>query len=518
VSDVADGQKLPRRLGRYQVVGFLAAGGMAEILLGRLLGPDGFERPIVLKRILPHLAREDAFVQMFLDEARIIAQIRHPNIVQVHELVRDDGELFMVMEYLEGESASSLIRRLATKGEQLDAVLAAHIVASACGGLHAAHQLTDEDGTPLGIVHRDVSPQNLFVSFDGLVKVIDFGIAKSAQQASRTEAGQVKGKFGYMSPEHALAKGLDSRSDVFALSVVLYELLTCRRLFQRQTPLATLKAITTGPIVPPSRLNPACPLAMERICLRGLSRKPDDRYPTAEAMRHDLLHAMHATASDAIAGDQLAILMRRIFADRKQEKEEMLRRVRAGSLMTDLPSAEADISVDIPVADEATGLEHSIAYDAPHWVRRHRWTTPLFVLIGGAAAMAIGAHIGGRRAAPLVIPAVSVPIASSSTSPPEPAPTTVRIQIETVPSGADVSLDGQPRGATPVDLYLDREERSHTVSFQKPGFSPLRDSFTPSLEQKLHFTLSPLAASGREPRPHPAARGSGPADPTHVKW
>jgi serine/threonine protein kinase len=523
MSQASGGRRLARRLGRYEVVGFLAAGGMAEVLLGRFLGPDGFERPVVLKRILPHLARENTFVQMFLDEARIIARIRHPNVVQVHELVREEGELFMVMEYLEGESASGLIRRLAAKGEQLDPVLAAHIVASASAGLHAAHQLKDDGGRPLGIVHRDVSPQNVFVSFDGMVKVLDFGIAKSAQQATRTETGQVKGKFGYMSPEQALAKGLDRRSDVFALSVVLYELLTARRLFERATPLATLKAITTAPIVPPSRLCPACPAELERICLRGLSRARDERYDDAKALRHDLLAVMRRIGPDTVPGDQLAALMERIFADRKKEKEEMLRRVCAGSFVSELPAPEADSSVDVPIVEDGTGVQASITYDTPpRPARRLGWwpAVPIGLLVV-VAAIALGSRLGTQSGMPAVAPSALPPIAPpapTSAIPSEPTPATVRIQIETVPGGAEVSIDGQPRGATPVELHLAREEVSHSVDLQKPGFSPLRDAFTPNLDQKLRFTLSALVPAAPQPRIRTPARSSSTADPTHVKW
>jgi eukaryotic-like serine/threonine-protein kinase len=433
MSHVAGSASLPSRLGRYEVVGFLAAGGMAEVLLGRFSGPEGFERPIVIKRILPHLARDKEVVQMFLDEARIIARIRHPNVVQVHELVREDGELFMVMEYLEGESASGLIRRLAAKGEQLDTGLAAYIVASACAGLHAAHQLKDEDGRPLGIVHRDVSPQNVFVSFDGVVKVLDFGIAKSAQQVTRTETGQVKGKFGYMSPEHALAKPLDLRSDVFALSIVLYELLTGRRLFHRATPLATLDAIVKAPIVPPSRLNAACPAALERICLRGLSRKRDDRYATADAMRHDLLDAMREIEPGGDPGDRLAALMERIFDDRKQEKGEMLRRVSAGYLIADLPAPDADESIDIPVADDGTGVQASITYDTPpRRGRRSRWTTAFLAALAGTLAVGgIAAWRSGALPARLGLAAEPPPLTTS-------APPAGR-SAGTEPSGSDAS-------------------------------------------------------------------------------
>jgi serine/threonine-protein kinase len=214
-------------------MGQLAVGGMATVLLGRLTGPRGFEHSVVIKRILPHLAAVPELVDMFVEEAQIVASIRHPNVVHVHELGHDRDELFLVMEYLEGESVGGLMRRLITRQEQLDLQLAIHIVAEACAGLHAAHELKDADGKKRGLVHRDISPQNVFVTYSGEVKVLDFGIAKVANSGTKTEAGHLKGKLQYMSPEQCLQKPLDRRSDVFALGIVLYELTTGRRLFKR---------------------------------------------------------------------------------------------------------------------------------------------------------------------------------------------------------------------------------------------------------------------------------------------
>jgi len=246
---------LPDRIGRYEIVGFLAAGGMAEILLGRMVGPEGtgFERPVVIKRILPHLAREKAFVDMFLDEARIVGSIRHSNVVQVQELGHEGGELYMVMNYLEGENASGLSRRVASRRETLDPALGAFIVAEACAGLHAAHELTDTEGRSRNLVHRDVSPQNIFITYRGEVSVLDFGIATAADRATHTETGAIKGKFEYMSLEQCLGMHLDRRADVFSMGVVLYELTTGHRLFKRPTQLLAFKAICDQPIVPPSR-------------------------------------------------------------------------------------------------------------------------------------------------------------------------------------------------------------------------------------------------------------------------
>ncbi|HVY47862.1 MAG TPA: serine/threonine-protein kinase, partial [Minicystis sp.] len=267
---------LPARLGRFSVLRRLATGGMAEVLLGRLSGPQGFERLVVIKRILPHLAREAAFVTMFVDEARLVARIRHPNVVQVYELGSEGDELFLVLEYLEGEPISSLQRALARRGERLDASLIAHVGAEACAGLHAAHELTRDDGVTLGLVHRDVSPQNLFACFDGRVKVLDFGIAKSADASFRTRTGEIKGKHAYMSPEQCKGdKNLTNKSDLYSLGIVLYELLT-------------LRAITEEAAPRPASVEPSVPPALDRVIARALALAPADRYPSALEMRADL--------------------------------------------------------------------------------------------------------------------------------------------------------------------------------------------------------------------------------------
>src|SRR5688572_27412015 len=187
-------------LGRYTILGPMTRGGMAELLLGKLTGPGGFERPVAIKRILREHLEEESFTRMLLDEARIAAQIRHPNVIQVQELGSDGAEVVLVMEYLHGENCAGLMRRLAARNERLPYRLAAHIVAEACAGLAAAHALTDESGQLLNVVHRDMSPENVFITYDGRVKVLDFGIAKARNRLVKTEAGQTKGKYQYMSP------------------------------------------------------------------------------------------------------------------------------------------------------------------------------------------------------------------------------------------------------------------------------------------------------------------------------
>jgi serine/threonine-protein kinase len=339
---------IPTRIGRYEIVGLLAVGGMAEVFLGRIDGPNGFQRPIVVKRMLPHLARRKHCVEMFVDEARILARLHHPNIIDVFEH-GCDGELFLAMEYVDGESVSVILRRAALRGVRIPYAVAARIIAEACAGLHSAHELTDEDGRPLDIVHRDVSPQNLMVSYDGHVKILDFGIAKVRDRTAQTETGQIKGKVSYMAPEQVVGGSLDRRTDVFSAGVVLYELTTGRRLFPRDSPLATMWAARTRPILPPSRFDRAYPPALEAVCLRALSRDPDTRYASASSMRKDL-HAAIREMNSEDDPDATARLMASLFEDRIARKSQTLSAIRAGSAVTRVETGETDEAVELPVA------------------------------------------------------------------------------------------------------------------------------------------------------------------------
>ena len=343
---------VPRHIGRYEIVGPLASGGMAEILLARLAGPSGFMRPVVIKRILPHLARKKDFVDMFLDEARIVAGIRHPNVVQVTELGHEEGELFLAMEYLEGESTSGLMRRLQTRGERLDLTLAAYIVAEACAGVHAAHELADENGKKLNIVHRDVTPHNVFIGYKGSIKVLDFGIATASDRIAQTEAGQFKGKLEYASPEQCKGAVLDRRSDIFALGTILWELTTGKRLFKRASAIDMQRAICEQPIPSPAAVAVDFPYPAEltAITMKAIARKRRERYQTALELRHDLLVAMRKLSVRVAPEEDLSVVMHRLFEERIEEKADMLRRVKSGASVPKLPIGEADDQVELPVA------------------------------------------------------------------------------------------------------------------------------------------------------------------------
>ncbi len=285
-------RRVRRVLGRYLLADSIAAGGMATIHLGRLLGPVGFARTVAIKRLHPQFAKDPEFVASFLDEARLAARIQHPNVVQTLDVVAIEGELFLVMDYVVGQALSELQRRLKKRGDRVPPAIASAVVSGALYGLHAAHEAKSEDGTPLDIVHRDVSPHNLLVGVDGVPRVVDFGVAKAARRSKETEAGRIKGKLRYMSPEQAKSAPLDRRSDVFSTGIVLWEVLSGRRLFDDVDPYAILGQVLEAPIEPPSRLSPDLSPALDRVVMRALERDRELRFQSAREMAMALEDAL----------------------------------------------------------------------------------------------------------------------------------------------------------------------------------------------------------------------------------
>lgn len=302
-----------RQIGRYVLYDEIAVGGMATIHLGRLVGAVGFSRTVAIKRLHPQYAKDPDFVAMFMDEARLAARVRHPNVVPTLDVVARDGELFLVMEYVQGESLSRLVRKCTARGEPPPAPIVAWIVAGILHGLHAAHEAKNEQGESLHIVHRDVSPQNVIVGVDGIPRLLDFGVAHARQRSQTTQDGQVKGKLAYMAPEQLQRDDIDRRSDVYAAGVVLWEALTGQRLFQGASEGRLIALVLQGDIRPPSEVAPALGTAFDAICLKALATEPDGRYQTARAMALDVEEAVRmATPSavgtwvESLAGDVLA--------------------------------------------------------------------------------------------------------------------------------------------------------------------------------------------------------------------
>ena len=293
-SETSDLDTAGRLVGRYLLCGEFASGGMATVHVGRLIGPVDFSRTVALKRLLPQFAKDPIFVSMFMDEARLSASIRHPNVMPTLDIVAAGDELFVVMDYVPGESLSHLVAAVKEAGKSIPFPFAVSIVTQVLHGLHAAHEARDRRGHPLEIVHRDVSPQNVLVGVDGVARLLDFGIAKAASRGQNTADGQIKGKLAYMSREQIQQGRVDRRTDVFAASIVLWELLAGERLFATGEPGATIARILEGKIDPPSGKKNATgfPKEIDAIVLRGLAGEPKERFQTAQDMATALENVM----------------------------------------------------------------------------------------------------------------------------------------------------------------------------------------------------------------------------------
>lgn len=288
VSPMLSGGSQGARLGKYQLLRRIATGGMAEIFLARAQAIHGFEKQVVLKRILPQHASSDDFIRMFLAEARLAATLHHPNIVQVYDIGEEGGTYFFTMEYIQGQDLRRLVRAARRKQTPIPLAHILHIIMGMAGGLHHAHEKVGTDGRPLGIVHRDVSPSNVLVTYEGDVKVVDFGIAKAAAAQVSTIAGTLKGKIPYMSPEQCRGEAVDRRSDIFSIGTLLWELTTGKRLFAGENEFAILNRVAKADVPPPSSVRPEYPPELEAIVMRALSVDAESRYPTAIDLQIDL--------------------------------------------------------------------------------------------------------------------------------------------------------------------------------------------------------------------------------------
>ncbi|MEJ7602324.1 MAG: protein kinase [Kofleriaceae bacterium] len=296
------------RLGEYEIEGRLRAGGMATLFFGRRHSAAGVSREVVIKVIHPHLADNDLIVRMFIDEARISSQIRHSNVVYVETFGEHEGVFYIVMEHVDGCSLEQLLRTLSRRREQLEPEVACHIAMEIAAGLHAAHETVGDDGTPLGIVHRDISPSNVLITRDGRVKVIDFGIAKARNRLGETRAGDgLKGKLRYMSPEQAFGRELDRRADVYALGIVLWELLTVQPLFRHAEELGLLELVRAPTVPAPSTLNPSVGLALDAVIARALAPALEARTASTLELRRELMRAVPGAM--AIPGETIGQLV-----------------------------------------------------------------------------------------------------------------------------------------------------------------------------------------------------------------
>jgi serine/threonine protein kinase len=319
--------KKPLPFGKYYLLERINVGGMAEVFKAKTFGVEGFERLLAVKRILPNIAEDEEFITMFIDEAKIAVQLQHANIAQIFDLGKVDDAFFIALEYVHGRDLRSIFDRMRSRGEAVPIAMACHMIMQVCEGLDYAHNKRDGQGRELHLVHRDISPQNVLIGYEGEVKLIDFGIAKAAGKASKTQAGILKGKFGYMSPEQVRGLPIDRRSDIFAVGIVLYELLTGERLFVGESDFSTLEKVRNVEIVPPSSYNKKIPPELEKLVLKALARDPEDRYGNAIDL-HDDLQSFLYSIGEFYSRKDLAAWMKKTFAVEIEEDNDKLEQYR----------------------------------------------------------------------------------------------------------------------------------------------------------------------------------------------
>lgn len=524
-----------KTVGRYELIHRLGHGGMAAVYLGRATGRAGFEKLVAVKVIHPHLAAEPEFVEMFLDEARIAARLHHPHVVEIHDLGEDDGAFFMVMEYVEGETLASVLRQLRKQGERLPLSAALQVVADACEGLTAAHDLTDADGRPMHLVHRDVSPHNLLVGMDGRVKVVDFGIAKATGRRSSTRTGQLRGKLAYMSPEQASGGSIDHRTDLFALGAVLWELLTNERLFTAETEPETLARVTACEVPDLRKRREDLPDGVVALVKRALSREPDARFATAQDMLRELRTQLRALEGDVEPRADLAAVMDRLFAARVAYIRAAVRRAgesdspreraandplgpedttraggraaeRSGVSSVSSPGARPSGSQVVAAIGPGTHT-HTLTASLASAPARHWSLWLLLPLLGAVVGSAIVSRGFGMK------DEEPVTSAEEAVRKPEPRPTmasaaeeelgstrpvtqaTVKWRFDTEPPGATVVLDDEPWPVTtPVTIEVQHGDDPIEVVIHHEGYIDQKYSPVPLAPDNFHYRLEPLPA------------------------
>jgi serine/threonine protein kinase len=432
-----------RRLGRYTLCKEIGSGGMGAVRVGRLDGPVGFSRIVAVKELHPYFARDPELVAMFVDEARIASRVRHPNVVPTLDVVSRDNELFLVMEYVAGASVAYLLRAARRANERVPIALAATIAHAVLLGLHAAHEAKGTDGRALGIVHRDVCPANILVGVDGVARVFDFGIAKAAGRLAKTSEGVIKGKLAYMAPEQAAAGLVDRRADVYSVGVVLWEMLTGRRLFSGDHESEVLARVLRGNVSRPGDHGTGTPAALDEVVMRATQREPADRFGSAHAMAEALAAAVALTLPSA-----LGAWVERLGSEELNKRAEAVREVEA---LPDSPPSDTLADASKTWASDTHPMEE--APPKRRLARRHLLALALLPL--GSLAV-IGLAAAWHASAKVPMPA------TNAGSPAVPSADTMGAPLSAnEESGATGALATGGSAGGPFPVTASKQDRGH---------------------------------------------------------
>ena len=483
----------PVPFGKYLLLDRVSVGGMAEVFKAKSYGVEGFEKIIAIKRILPTMGEDRDFIKMFIDEAKIAGQLAHANICQIFELGRIDGSHFIAMEYIWGKDLLQLQNRLRKNKQAMPVPMACFIIAKVLEGLDYAHRKRDPLGRPLEIVHRDCSPQNVLISYEGEVKVIDFGIAKATSRNSRTMAGVLKGKFGYMSPEQVRGMPLDRRSDIFALGTMLYECLTGERLFHGETDFSTLEKVRNVDILPPRQVNPQIPEAVERVILKALAKEVDDRYQWCSEMLSDLQRFLMSEDVVFTAKSLSGVLKDGFSPEIEKERAllEAYKRVGRDGLIDGVPAASAKLDVVATLGAAGMPEGDSTQLGGPSF-------DEIDEALGAAVGPRLNSAAASKKSAQMSAPVVRITGSRPAVAPPVSSPPPMAAKPAPRPAPAP----------PPGDDGDGEEEFGEEVATEIFGEDDPRAAVVAATPVPAR-AAAPVAA----PRPQPARASSAPTAP-----
>ena len=491
-------------LGKYTLVRKLATGGMAEVFLARADGPMGFQKKCVVKRILPHFNDDERFIEMFLAEARLAAELNHPNLVQIFDFGQHNGQYYLAMEFIDGPNTRSLNQAVRKATGAMDFAVAARLIATAAEGLHFAHELRDENGTFLNLVHRDISPDNILVSRNGAVKVVDFGIAKASTQPHLTKSGMIKGKMAYMPPEQLARDPLDRRADLFALGIVLYEMITGGMPFDATSEVSIIQAImSVKPLERVEVYRPDCPVELQAIVMRCLEKDRERRYPSCRELQTDLEAFIQSTGK-VVGTREIAALVSSLFAEAETSTSgPKLSPSQSGSDAMTRPSGSGSVkrsqSSSIEVVPEdfsqpsvtSTGLSGTALREVPERPGSNK--APLFV-IGGALTVGL---LGG---AAWLLTRPPPPIAA-----PPPPVVTAHDAPKVLVVDASVDTDLGPDAGAPDAAEPDAGEPEVGIDAGQPAVVDAGAAATPTdavkAKGKLSLRIRPYATVFLDDKP-----------------
>jgi eukaryotic-like serine/threonine-protein kinase len=494
-----EGQSFDRptlRVGRYRILSELGRGGMSNVYLAVARGPGGVNKLVVLKALLPDLSTEPYALAMFLDEARLAAQLNHPNVVQTYEVGTEGDRHVIVMEYLEGQSLSATVKRAQKAGVSLPLALHLRVVINALEGLHYAHELRAYDGAPLELVHRDVSPQNVFVTYDGQVKVLDFGIAKATSSSTHTATGVVKGKIAYMAPEQIIGDAVDRRADLYSVGSVLWGIAAGAKLWKDTPDVHIMRRVINGEVPSPQSVNPGCDDELTRIVMKALATDPNVRHQTALELQQELEQYVDRLGP-AVKQKEIGRYVSELFADTRAELKALVERqltlIQGDESSASLETVSALIPGSTSITSRSSSFQSTAVAPLVQPARRggrFLVTLVLLGLIGG------GGYLWWKRTlepAPAVGQVAAKPVVPvQPAAAPEPAaPARVSMTFHASPSDAKLFLDDEQLPTNPTTKLLPVDGKTHVFRARAAGHAEASSEFSPTEDTTLKLSLDP---------------------------